>query len=928
MESPAKGDSRQGLKASQKHMEFHLQREKAYSRELEERIKTQQAQIAKLEQDKAELRREKLTLLEEDKKKTKIEERCHTLQRELVEKQTALVAEQKRTLAAESEREQIRRDAHSSIAKWREAEKQWISENDALQKDLHMLKEENTKLKNEIEEITVAHREALKQLQSETNHTTKLEALSEAADKKIASLHSQIEALKNEIYSRDETLLKLDSAGTKWQEICHAKDEEVKALELQLAKHEKTVENLQNTITKLNQQIEAEKLCNIEERGNVERVTCDLRRFEKENKELRVELETLRRDIDHASINSTKHQELITELRSKLLSLTELLKEKNTEIRKQELTISELTAEVQRVEREHMEGNYVVSSLESRLQKLQSELDRNISIAEDLQHERSHLESELQLIKASRDTKDETLVLMKAEYEEKIESLLGEIRNLESDIGARQNVINNITEQMSETNKKNEELYGKFIRDADCLSQLHSALEAQLDENGALVRRILVLEEEATRFKSMEDFGSKFAEMLLMHCDKVSIMLSVCFGDIMKQKDAAKLFEFEKEQLVTSLAAAESKFTCQINEFLDRENALIDALKDKNDELCTSLKKLECCEEELRLLKEKANIQKESYEELKSNEKILLRNIAEMENRLNESSANSMRALRSSCFVRDHFKCFVQSAILLFDDVESYLFAKADIGFTMLMALNSERSHAIKTAFTLEKTLRKNAEEACTQLQIRVGNVELCCSEYEKKIAHLRDDFALKISDLEEQRNNAGKSNEILAQKIISITDHYREELMRKDNEIKELSQSLSIERRNVQFADHKTQKLRNALSYELTRKGEYKRALKEVKSKREEVDRYRATEKDWAMKAINRVNEEVNYWVKSFDKLKSMLDNLFKKTGSLPSVTDERTIQELEEARNNLAQCSDGLRHLTSSEENYIPEKRHRTEL
>ncbi|ESS64581.1 hypothetical protein TCDM_07260 [Trypanosoma cruzi Dm28c] len=477
MESPAKGDARQGLKGSQKHIEFQLQREKAYTRELQDKIKSQQAHIAKLDQDKAELRRELITLTDDEKKKTKLEEKCHALQKELAEKQAALIVEQKRVTSAECEKEQIRRDAHASIAKWCEAEKQWIAENEALQKELDDAKETLVKLKGESEALANSRDDILKQLQREKERSARLESSAAVTEKKIASLHSRIESLQNDIYTRDETVFKLDEAGNKWQEICHSKDDEIRSLEVQNKKLSDTIEQLQTTISTLNQRIEAIKLLGIEEKGRTEKILCDLRELEQENKLLQMELEAVRRDLEHASQNASKQQEMITDLRAKLAASAEQLKEKNYEIRKQELTISQLTADFKQAERERTDNSYLASSLQNELQSLRNAFEEAQYLVKSLQEEKALIEVELQRAKLSHEAKDEAVVIMKSELEDRIEGLLLDIKNLESEVIARQEMINNTTKQLGDANTKNEKLHGKVLQGSDLLTQLRNKLE-------------------------------------------------------------------------------------------------------------------------------------------------------------------------------------------------------------------------------------------------------------------------------------------------------------------------------------------------------------------------------------------------------------------------------------------------------------------
>ncbi|ORC91154.1 BRCT domain-containing protein [Trypanosoma theileri] len=926
MESPAKGDGRQGVKASQKHIEFQLQREKTYTRELEEKIKTQLAHIAKLEQDKAELRREMITLVEEEKKKTKLEERCHMLQKELAEKQTALIGEQKRVTSIECEKEQIRRDAHTSIAKWCEAEKQWIAENDALQKDLEESRDAFAKLKCDYEALTTERDDVLKQLHREKEHCSRLESVSETTEKKIAALHSRIESLQNDIYTRDETLFKLDEAGTKWQEICHSKDEEIKALEVQVAKQSDTIENLQNTISTLNQRIEATKMINMEEKCRVDKVSCDLRECEKENKLLQLELDTLRRDLDYASQNATKHQELVTDLRAKLLSSTEQMKEKNTEVRKQELIISQLTADLKKMERDRTDGSYLVNSLQTQLQSLQDALSEAQSNVKTLVAEKLIFESELQQVKTSFEVRDEAVVLMKSELEDKIESLRADVRNLESEVSERQNVINSITKQLGEANVRNEELYGKVLKHSDLSVQLRGECDNLQNERNKLCQDLLILEENVCRYTLCDEYSEMICDTLMIHAVEVTSVLKVYFGEISRLENNLK-------ELASEKLAGENKFTLVEAALREELQLLKEREAEKANEIATGEMNIVTLEEKVKMheetifaLKKEVNLHQGRCDELQNIEKLLSEKVVDAENLIRQMSTAAEKDVYLSQYTTKWLHNTIESVTLFCDGFCTYLSEKTDFILGEFNNLHVIETMKILEAYNFSKTSQKDTEEKCTRLLCKVSDLELRLAKAEKSFANQSEGFLIKIRSTVRERELAEKARDDALHKLKCMSEDHLIHCNADGERIKELLSLLHTEKQNRQLMEEKVQKLRKNLDYELGRKKEYKEALEEVKAKREEAERYRATEKDWAMRAIERANEEVNYWVRSFDKLKYMLDELSKRSGARVSAMDQATIKTFEEAKSRLTLRDHDVNVISQEEKNH-GEKRQRKE-
>ncbi|EAN86920.1 hypothetical protein, conserved [Trypanosoma cruzi] len=926
MDSPAKGDARQGLKGSQKHIEFQLQREKAYTRELQDKIKSQQAHIAKLDQDKAELRRELITLTDDEKKKTKLEEKCHALQKELAEKQAALIVEQKRVTSAECEKEQIRRDAHASIAKWCEAEKQWIAENEALQKELDDAKETLVKLKGESEALANSRDDILKQLQREKERSARLESTAAVTEKKIASLHSRIESLQNDIYTRDETVFKLDEAGNKWQEICHSKDDEIRSLEVQNKKLSDNIEQLQTTISTLNQRIEAIKLLGMEEKGRTEKILCDLREFEQENKLLQMELEAVRRDLEHASQNASKQQEMITDLRAKLAASAEQLKEKNSEIRKQELTISQLTADFKQAERERTDNSYLASSLQNELQSLRNAFEEAQSLVKSLQEEKALIEVELQRAKLSHEAKDEAVVIMKSELEDRIEGLFLDIKNLESEVIARQEMINNITKQLGDANTKNEKLHGKVLQGSDLLTQLRNKLEELQKEINKNRFENFFHEEAMARSKVQEQYFGGMQDIILLLSGENGALLTRYFNEICRLDNVTRVLDAEKVAAGQKSDKMKVNLEEELQRLKEREIKQTHAIETRNVEIAALQEKVGKHEESLILLRSEVEAQRKRCEEFKNMNTLLSDKIVDAENLLQEMSTASEKQIYFSHYFTRQLDDTAGLLMFFSEHYVNWIFKKVNIVVMEFDKAYAKENERVLDALNHLRKVQEETKERYTNLQMKLNDAEFRLGEREKASVEKFENFLSEIRLIEKQRDVAEKMKKDILRKLDSVNDQHLAEINKKDEQIHELLVNLDAEKHKIQTVETKFQKLQKKFDYEVERKKEYKRALEEVKAKREEAERYRATEKDWAMKAIHRANEEVNYWVRSFEKLKSMLDEISRRSGTQVSAVDQAMINSFEEAKKRIV-LRDQVVNIVSSEEEIHKGKRSRIE-
>ncbi|CCD15327.1 unnamed protein product [Trypanosoma congolense IL3000] len=634
--------------------------------------------------------------------------------------------------------------------------------------------------------------------------------------------------------------------------------------------------------------------------------------MEKERNLLQMELETVRRDFEHASQNASKHQELITELRGKLLTSSELVKEKSAEVRKHELTISELTAEVKRIERERTESNHSITTMEGQLQNLRDTLECTRMAMEKTNGINAALEGELQQVKMSQESKDETLVVLRAEYEEKLEVLLCETKNLESEINARQIVIGNLTNQLTEANVANEALFNKVTQSTDCSARLRSSLEKMQICNCDLERRIFFNDEAIARIALQNCW---LEENCGIYCDRTATAeRSSLYSLTEKNLLNRNLQESIAEKEVTALRLSDVQLLLEKKriESVEEARRILEVCEERERTIVILQEEVACSAGELLFLKEELLRQKVCVEQLAANERLLAGKLSDTEELLRVTTASSAERAELSRWASEWIGRSIHFCANLVEQCDALMTDKLYHMVMVLTEVYDKRNKETYSALRLLEDAQRNAEEARLHAELKLSEIESRAANGVELLKKQKEDFLSKIRCVEKQKEEADSEIKSLVQKISELKERHSGDMKEKDSKIEELVHAVSTEKSRVQHLEEKMAKLHKKLEYELLRKAEYKEALEIVKAKREETDRYRATEKDLAMKAVDVANKEINYWVRSFEQLKGMLQDLSRRSGTQIAPADQEKIREMEDAvcrmstrDTNLPKCS-----------------------
>lgn len=874
-------------KASVKHLEFQLQREKALTKELEAKCKDFHAQIARLEQEKAELRREKMQLTEETKKSSRYEDRIHFLQKEIETKDSIISQERTKAADARAEAEEIRYNANASIESWKRAEEQWIQEQSTLTDTVSQQREELTKLLNKLQTAESELADATLNLRKERDRVAKTEGARDKLEGELRLMHEKAEKLQNQLFDLEQKIYELDMAGEKQKEALCLKDTEIKTLEAEVAKHIATEEQLEQTVSSLNDRINAAKMVNLEGKGENEKLLCDLSQARKESQRLAMQTESLKREYDFSVQTQATLQKSLDELRDKLRAQQEEVKEKSVEIRKHELTISQQALHVKTLENTCGESAFRCAALEANVVQLKDQLRATQQSHEEALEEGDAVRGELNAIKTLLERKEEELVVQKAQQEEREDVFQNELRNWEKEVSQRQEVIQQLTDQLGNTNEKNAMYHGKILEESEATAKLEQEV-AHLHED---IRRHnqsqLLLEAICDKKDHQLCHLAEHDNTLLALLGELRQSLHDATAvktkqerDLLSQRGQIENLTRESQRLAADLSLAHSNAA----DMQEKLRSLEDAVAEKEARRVSSVQK-------------GTNFQEENL--------LLGAKLASLEEQLRlcaESQTND----------RVHFAGQLHSALTESDRLTSMFLERlsmADQWWEMRARQTLEWANAsqnlcdeyIRALLAEKETLEGQVKE----LTAFADEVKLSISRKDVALAEKQEVQVAKIHSLEVQLQSVLKEKEQISFQLNALLCRFEQEQRNADQELKKTLDRVKEEERKCEATEKQCGKLRSAVEYEVKRKCEYKAAVEDLKRLREEAERNRLREKELAMEAIAKANDEARYWLTCFEKLKVLIETSRREGTRVPSI-DRETLRRLDCAREQMSTTTD----------------------
>lgn len=883
MDSPSKH------KASLKHLDFHLQREKALTKELEEKCKQFQAQIAQLEQDKAELRREKLLLVDDAKKAAKLEERIHVLLKECESKDATIASERANTLQARAEAEEVRRSAKASIASWTAAEEQWIAEQASLneavlafQEQLHKAEEKTRERAHHIDELQ-------RQLAMERERGDKLAAARDTLEADVSRMHVQIEELQNKTFECEQTIYKLDRAGDMQKEALDLKETEIKTLEARLGKQAEVEEKMEQTINTLNDRINAAKMVNLESKSENEKLLCDVADAHKEVQRLTMIIDSLKREQGFSQQSQASLQKTLDETREKCRTQQEELKEKCVEIRRHELTISQLNVEKQKLENTLSEQCFHQSTADGELNHVKEQLKSAQSALAEAATERAQLKSEIAALQQQVDGKAEDMVLLQSQMEDRVENLQKDIRSLENEAKDRQRLLDDATLQLATMNEKNAAFHSRILVESEMTSKARQEMTHLLDQ---------FLQQQRAAFISQA-----LQEKVRLETDFMTELCREVHGSM---KDVVERYGAAQTSFGEHLGSLEQRVSQQKGELAAsheelqvhqrRIGALVEEVgrrEEREDALNRSLQKLQ---QELSSMSERAVA---SATHLAEQEAIR----ATLEDQLAKASAKLAEKEQNASAIELAKKQDAQRMICFFGAATEHLRANAELLLSselekvaVLVQFLRQRITASEARFTALLAAKEGLEVKCRELSAFAKEAKASMNRSDLSGAERYDALLAKANTTERQLAAALKEKEQLSFQLSVLLDRFEAQQKGVRSAQDELEGALRAEVERREAAERAVQKLRAGLDYELKRKCDYKAALDEAKRLREESEKCRLREKELAADAIKKANGEAGYWVICFDKLKRLTEAHRRDGTRIPSIEPD-TAKRLEAA-------------------------------
>jgi chromosome segregation ATPase len=884
-------------KASIKHLDFQLQREKARSKDLEVECKALHAQIAQLEQDKAGLRREKLVLTEEAKKIAKLDDRIHLLQKDIESRDAIIASERAAAEQARAETEEIRSNANASIAQWIDAERQWTAEQAALNDAAIQFRSRIEELEAALQTARNDCADAKRVLEAERERTRKLSDARDTLEAEVRNFHVQAEKLQNKVCDLEQTIYKLDVAGDKQQETIALKETEIRTLETALENERKTVERMEQTVTSLNDRVNAVKMMSLDERGENEKLQCDLLDANKEIARLTLHVESLKRDASFAEQSQAGLQKALDEMRERCRLQQDDLKEKIVEIRRHELTISQLNVELKKSENQGGEWSFRNSSLEAELQRTKDALKSSTSAAEVLLSEKDELTVKLHQLQSIVEAKDEEMVLLQNQFDEKLEVLTKDILNLEKEVAARQSVINDLTEQLNSTSEKNATYHTKILHESAAAGKVRQELTHMLSHVHAQERELQWCKCVADKADAFTLWLSEWSAISLSQANVLFALLQKSQGEAAGLKQhvnflTEKAGDSERACLEKSNEVRENERrivelqeqlddqtneALQLKEAIERNEMRLGALQ---AELSAALQQVDCFSTELALSKEQL-----MRKEAAMSEKDVLRTELQASAlaKLNVASGLQLRGLE---FCEEQTK-------LLQDLCSARVEIVIDFFSTVVASVNEEKAQALLA--------KEQAELTCRELTAFAKEAKMAMSKCDRAVAEKQESLSSRIALLEGQGALLRREKEQYTMQLSVLLRRFEDEQRAHEDFKKESQSALEAVRAKNASAERDVAKLRSAINYEVARKCEYKAALEGAKKLLGESEEMRAADAARALEAIKKANDESNYWVRCFDRLKRMVEQSRKSGKRLPSI-DADTLLRLEEAKTTMS--------------------------
>ena len=821
-------------------LERQLQRALLNVSQGEEKLRSQQELISKLEQEKASLLRAKISSTEDEKKKGKLEERNHLQQRELNALQQQVLQEQKRAQVAEAERDAIHRDAMASIQVWKAAESDW-------DQNLAKLTAERDSLKKELSGASAI-------VHSEQERAHKIQVELEAINDQLVAKNGRIQDLLHDCAAKDDMIHKLRTSDETQRKLIAQKEEKINAQDAVEKAMNGKIEELQELITKLNLQIEGVKSSEaqlhhviVDKEGTFQTLQQKILFLDEENKSLATENKVLKTAVAHADEQYSRARAFSESLQSQLNAA-----QKETLALRSEVTILQsksdrttaavkvenesISKELNKAREEIIKKHGEIAALEFSLQKSEDEksgLERALASASSTTEEAKREVQRLQYLQnqdiASTDERfkkqqhfiDELtseLAQSCKTYTERLNQADAEIQRLTVELTATRDAKKVAEQSFADAAAARDAISAQ----ADQLRAVKNSLEVQLAESQLHTQHVEISCEELSRHLKSAETHSSAVEQGLAERTKEFVALQESFAQKTAQCDRlqdelnsqASEMTSQNATLDSRVAAAQATIARLESELKDQLNVHASITK-CNGELTTELAAAT------------AKLAHSSAEASQLSDSVLAL-------RSDLDRANS--SLSSVTSERDAFSRQAQEIGERIAELEANA-----------VASQSEQLRVVTESHLLEMNQLKERIAASTD---QIAALESSLRALNDANRRLTGEF-----DAAESRNEASRAKHGSLMAQITFLEKQR---------LADAEEAEAKCRRLVFEADLQSQKM-HKLSEELRdamkRKEEYKEALLVSKEKIVQQKSLRDQETASARQEISRLSSEVTYW-------------------------------------------------------------------
>lgn len=803
------------------------------------------SQISQLEQEKAELRREKIGVAEENRKLVKLEEQVSALKRELDIREKASKEGREQALLAKAEAEEIRHNAQSSIEQWALAEKQWLEDEAKLKERLSDVEERLRSSLTEVSELRQTNQKLDVQCLGQRDRASQYEKRCLAMEADLRQQHEQLEQHRSKLFACEKELLEMNRVKEKLEETLELREVELQEQSTLRSRMEEENEALSSNLRSMQDRINKEKVAQMDLLHQKELQACDVQSAKKDLSHLQLLLESERKERALADRRQEETSKALEETKEKLSRMQE-------DLRAQRLTSHSSSEEAHQlrklVAKQEADLNALTLKLQTAEEKREEESERVSVLLNEMKELREDLEVQQQLGRENL----EKLCLLESTKAEEIENLLTQLRQHEAQASVYQSAMGDLTREVQRHEEERLDMVAEIAywhSEFDHTAQSALGLEAFKEKSE--LEAAFQLEHKVPLWATAH--ARLVREVCELQCSETNVKEA-----LEAALERGRQAEQDRQRMMVSHSELEEKCEMLLVE--------VDGLTAREREDQLLLQRVREEKEGLGVLLEQVKAEKGKVEaELES-----------LQEALTERTKDSQT------------------------EKESLLSREAQCLQAMLQAMESKSQFVYQTAASYaERFIREGKElrskktvleEKTQELERLLDSSHQLLSQQQSGREEVERGLRAELAQLEHRLSSETRERAQIESQLQSTLSRWEQERHEWESaKAKEAAVSLA----KLEAAERTVEKLQRGLHAELSRKGEYKAALAEVKLRREAADRARAEEHEVAVREVEKANTEILYWREHYHQLRAKYKSLREEKKQEKSTKLAEGIQE-----------------------------------